>query len=102
MAVPAPRKYSSELTPFSCHQNCAPLFESKRGHRIDASCPLRRNPNSEKRNCAEKERRNDENNRVPSFDTKEEAGQEASEPERPADAEDHAEAGKNHALTHHH
>src|SRR6266550_7272522 len=86
-------------SPFSCLQNCAPLFEPKRGHRIDASCPLRRNPNSEERNRAQKQRRNDESDRIPGFDTKEEAGQEVSEPERSADAEDHAEAGKDHALT---
>src|SRR6267143_3180687 len=86
-------------SPFSCQQNCASLFEPKRGHRIDASCSLRRNPNSEANNCAEEQRRNDESDRIPGFDTKEEAGQEASEPERSADAEDHAKTGKDHALT---
>ena len=83
----------------SCQQKCAPLFEPKRGHRIDASYSLCWNPNGEERNCAEKQRRNDESNRIPDFDAKEEAGQEASEPEGAADAEEDTEACKDHALT---
>ncbi len=70
MAVPVPRKHLSELAPPSCQLKCAPLFEPKRGHRIDTSCSLRRNPNGEESNCAEKHRRNDESDRIPGFDTK--------------------------------
>src|ERR1700677_4880665 len=79
-------------------QICALLFEPKRGHGVDASCPLRRNPHGDEGNRTEKQRRDDECDGIPGFDTKEKAGQEASEPERSADAQNHADAGKYHAL----
>jgi hypothetical protein len=60
----------AKLFPSYCQQNCDPLFEPKGGHRIDASCSLRRNPNGEEGNCAEKQRRNDESDWIPGFDTK--------------------------------
>src|SRR5580693_2243772 len=59
----------TKLFPPSCRQIGALLFEAKRGHRVDAGCPLRRNPDGEEGNRAEKERRDDERDWIPRFDT---------------------------------
>src|ERR1700677_359958 len=72
----------SKLLHLFRRQLCAQLFQPKRGHGVDASCPLRRNPHGDEGDRSEKQRRDDECDRIPGFDMKEEAGQEGSEPER--------------------
>jgi hypothetical protein len=91
MAMRGIWKHSLNWLPLSCQQIRALLFEPKRGHGVDASRPL---PTPLRKNGV-----TDECDEIPRFDTKEEAGQEASEPERCPDAQDHADAGEDHALT---
>src|ERR1700722_11696720 len=92
----------TKLLPLSCRQIGVLSFQPKRGHRVDTSCPLGRNPDGEQGNRAEKQRRDDERDGIPRLDTKEKAGQEASEPERCADAQHHACDGEDHALADYH
>ena len=77
----------------------AVLLEPQGNHGVDARGPQRRNVDGKQGYRAEEQGRNEEGNRIPRFDTKEKAGQEAGEPECSADAQHHAGAGQDHALT---
>src|SRR6185437_153650 len=72
-------------------QETSCLFEPQSLNGIDAGSAPGGNPDRQQRDQAEQKRSSDEGGRIPGFDSKKESAEEVSEPQSPADADDHAD-----------
>ena len=74
------------------------LFISERDNRVDTRCAARGQPHGKKCHKAQQERHSDEDERVPCFDTEQEARQQACHAERGANPYDDSHQRQAHAL----